>query len=281
MKRQIWLVFALVLAFNFPAFAVDVPPVLKDWEPWVLYGQEDQACPFAYSNWQDRRCVWPSELELELDGDGGSFEMKVRVYSESWVPLPGDGRNWSQDIRLAGRPWPVTDRDGQPSILLVSGDYEIRGKFSWESLPDSLPLPPGVGVVRLALKGKAVNFPDIRGGKLWLKKQGPTATAEEDRVEITVYRRVIDDIPMQVITRLELDVAGRQREEILGPVLPMIKGSEFFPFRIDSQLPARLDDDGILHLQARPGHWVVQVYARSAGIITSLPVPEPKDPWPA
>ena len=281
MRWQIRLVFVLVLTLSLPAFAAEVPPALQDWEPWVLHGQEDQACPFAYNNWQDRRCVWPSDLDLKLDGTGGRFMMKVKIYRESWAQIPGDERIWPQDVSVADQPWPVTDFRSRPSVLLLPGDYEIRGTFAWESLPDSLLLPPGVGLVRLALMGKSVDFPDIRGEKLWLKKQGPEAAAEEDRVEVKVYRMVIDDVPMRITTRLELDVAGGQREEVLGPVLPMMEGGRFIPLGIISPLPARLDDDGVLHLQARPGHWVVQVHARSTGAVASLPVPGPGSPWPA
>ena len=38
---------------------------------------------------------------------------------------------------------------------------------------------------------------------------------------------------------------------------------------------------GSLRLQVRPGHWVVEVVARSTGIIEALPVPEVKAPWPS
>ena len=103
------------------------------------------------------------------------------------------------------------------------------------------------------------------------------ADALSDRLELHVFRRFIDDHPMQVVTRMELEVAGSQREILLGKVL--LDG--FIPLRLDSPLPARLEADGRLRLQVRPGRWAVELGARHFRDITRLLLTDSQRPWPA
>jgi hypothetical protein len=136
--------------------------------------------------------------------------------------------------------------------------------------------------VRLTLDGSPIVFPDFRASRLWLKEQGEEAASAEDRLELQVYRSVEDMVPLRVTTRLEIDVAGRQREVLIGPVLPSDgDGIQFIPVHLTSPITGKLENDGSLRLQVRPGHWVVEVIARSTGAIESLPVPEAKTHWPS
>jgi hypothetical protein len=82
---------------------------------------------------------------------------------------------------------------------------------------------------------------------------------------------VIDDQPLQVVTHLDLDVADRVREVLLGPVL--LDG--LIPLRIESSLPARLEADGRLRLQVRAGRWVVELAARSSEGLGAIAAPWP------
>lgn len=85
-----------------------------------------------------------------------------------------------------------------------------------------------------------------------------------DRLELQVFRRVIDEVPPELITRVEIDVAGDPREVLLGTAL--LPG--FIPLRLDSPLPSRLEPDGRLRLQLRPGHWSIEFTARAPKVIT-------------
>ena len=85
-----------------------------------------------------------------------------------------------------------------------------------------------------------------------------------------------DDIPLRVVTRLDLDVAGRAREVQLGPVL--LAGGT--PLAVTGPLPARLEPDGTLRLQVRPGHWVVEVTGQHPGPVAELALAAHPAPWP-
>ena len=68
-----------------------------------------------------------------------------------------------------------------------------------------------------------------------------------------------DLIPTSLTTVMRIDVAGGVREELFGPLLP----EGFIPVSMQSELPARLEADGKLRLQVRPGRWTITLTARA------------------
>ncbi len=64
------------------------------------------------------------------------------------------------------------------------------------------------------------------------------------------------------------------------PVIFLPTGSHTVRGEFAGPIPARLDDDDRLRLQVRPGHWVVEVTARSAGTLSAIPVPRTSGSWP-
>ena len=246
-----------------------VPPALQPWVAWVLHPLDQRDCPVdprdadANGPAGDRRiCAWPGRLELDLDASGGRFTQRWQVYAQTWVPLPGDDATWPQDLRDGDQPLPVVMRNEAPAVQLATGSHTLSGRFTWSTPPDGLTLPAETGLVSLVHNGVAVPFPRLdRGGRLWLAEPEPASGEEGDRLGLAVYRRIDDDLPLRVTTRLELDVAGRARLVTLGPAL--LPGA--VPLRVQGPLPARLDDDGALRVQVRPGHWVVELEAIMPG----------------
>jgi len=258
-----------------------VPDSLGPWIPWVLAGDDRRGCPLVGGSAEkggQRLCAWPGRLHLDLNDAGGLFAQRWRVYAHSWVPLPGAADQWPQDVLAGAVPVAVVEREGAPAVELEPGDYAVNGRFRWLHPPDALAIPPATGLIGLRLDGEPIRFPRFeRDGRLWLGTGAKTAVAtERDSIGLHVYRRVEDDNPLRVITRLDMDVAGRARELTLGPVL--LAGG--IPLRLDSPLPARLEPDGRLRLQVRPGHWVVEIAAHHPGAIAELSLGETKPPWP-
>jgi hypothetical protein len=130
-----------------PLTAADVPKPLEPWVGWVLKGHEERTCPFLYNSFDQHRCAWPTQLELELNQSKGTFVQRWQVYTESWVKLPGDQNHWPQDITLNGKPVPVLEREGRPALSLVPGKHALRGHFFWERLPESIAIPQDTGIV--------------------------------------------------------------------------------------------------------------------------------------
>ncbi len=239
----------------------EVPAPLAAWVDWVLRDVPDAACPFAHGNAEHRQCSWPSRLSLDLQDGGGSFEQDWLIDREIWVSLPGSEELWPEDVRSGAHPLAVVARDGVPSVRLSPGSHRLSGNLRWPALPEFLQIPRETGLVSLRLHGSNVAFPerDLEG-RIWLQREAATG-AQEDRLELRVHRRVIDDVPLRLDTDLELRVSGSNREIELGPVFP----AGFIPMSISSPLPARLEPDGRLRIQARPGNVRILLAARHLG----------------
>src|SRR5207245_6781521 len=95
------------------------------------------------------------------------------------------------------------------------------------------------------------------------------------RLEVTVHRSVADEIPLVLTTHLDLQVSGKSREVLLGRALL----DRFVPLSLSSPLPARVEADGRLRIQVRPGRFGVDLAARHEGPVAKLTLPEAGGPW--
>jgi hypothetical protein len=258
-----------------PLAPVDVPEPLRPWIDWVLRDDREAFCPLVHSVPDRTQCAWPSRLQLDLQAKSGSFRQEWVIHHESWVPLPGDGRLWPQDVQVNGAAEVVTPRAGRPGVRLKAGRHRITGRFRWSALPELIAVPPETGLLSLVIAGQPVAFPKRDAqGRLWVQKRLEEETGES-RLDLNVQRRVIDEIPLRVETRLELRVSGKNREAWLGPVLPKL----FVPMSLHAPLPARIEPDGRVRVQVRPGTWQIQLEARHEGPAGELSLPEVEGSW--
>jgi len=271
----LWL--ATALSCSVALAAPDVPPELEPWVGWVLDKHPTHGCITTPSS---TPCVWPGELAVSVDSEGGRFALRVVTDREATLPLPGGPGQWPLDVHTDTGPIPVQDTDGQPRLTLPAGTHTVRGLFAWDALPQSLPLPPETGHVRLQVTGEQVDRPRVdANGRLHLDARGGADLAEGDALELDVTRHIVDGVPVRVQTRLEVRVAGGARELNLGTVL--LDGT--VPVGIDSELPVRVgDDQRTLTVMVRPGTWSVVVDAVHDGPVPALTAPTVEhSQWPA
>jgi hypothetical protein len=257
-----------------PLAREDVPEPLRPWVDWVLRGHEAETCPFLHAQ-DERACVWPGRLELALDAAGGRFEQQLFVAAESDVLLPGSAEAWPEDVRVGSAVAPVFERNGQPALRLLRGVHAVSGRFVWSALPPLLAIPAETGVVALRVGGEPVAAPRRDAeGRLWLREaEAQPEAREDDRIDVQVHRLAVDEIPFTLETRISLRVSGAAREEQLGRALP----DGFTPTALSGPLPARLDPDGRLRVQVRPGEWVFTLSARGAGPVSEVALPAQPD----
>ena len=123
------------------------------------------------------------------------------------------------NVTEGGKKLVVVEQSGVPSVELAPGEHTIVGAFAWDSLPDSLQVPPETGIVSLLLEGARVGEPRRdEAGRIFLQKS--SVETEGERLEIVVHRRVTDDVPLLLTTRVVLNVSGKSRELVLGKALP-------------------------------------------------------------
>ena len=251
-----------------------VPAPLQPWTDWVLRGQEGALCAPLLGG-EEKRCVWPGVLALDLGDTAGSFRQEWTLETPGFVPLPGEARRWPLDLQVDGRPAAAVERQGAPGLWLPAGRHAVSGGFRWDTLPESLPVAPEVGLVVLTVRGTPVLLPERDdSGRVFLRG-GRMVQTEEDRLDVRVERKVTDSVPLVLVTRIELSVAGKAREVLLGRALP----DGFIPLSLAGPLPARLEPNGHLRVQVRPGAWVIELAARHAGPATAIKAPAPGGPW--
>lgn len=236
----------------------DLPDPLKPWTGWALWNERDLDSPSPYNDSKKALRLWPSRLNLQVDAAGGRFGFHVAVFSETWVPLPGDAELWPVEVTANTAVSPVVEHDGRPSVKLMPGEYDLVGAYRWQGIPQKIAMPPEIGILALTLDGQPVGSPvwDAQGF-LWLKRDASTEQADKDFLGIKAHSIMEDGIPLWLHTDLELIVAGKSREEVLGVALP--EGWKLSS--VDSPIPVAVDDAGQVKAQVRAGKWTVSMSA--------------------
>lgn len=265
-------VLALALLFATGVVVAEdyVPDDLDGWQRWVLKDREYRECPFYFDRGaQDRSdflCAWPGRLQLDVTATGGRFVQQWTVSAQDqWIALPGSAEHWPDRVLVNDRPAEVIAHNNVPSIYLAPGTYGISGRFAWNERPGVLQLPPASGLLTLTVDGRTVERPDVSPNGVFLGERRRDTRAV-DAVRTVVYRLVTDEVPTRLTTQVQIDVSGAVREELFGPILP----DGFVPLNLKSQLPARLEADGKLRLQVRPGRWTLQLTARAPGVLDEI-----------
>ncbi len=245
-----------------------IPDVLQPWVEWVLHDKEEQlTCVPRYDRAQTLYCAWPTVLELKLHDKGGEFRQDWLIHHKSRIALPGNISQWPQEVLVDGKPPLITERDKVPTVELSLGSHAIKGRFAWKKLPEFLKLPANSGLVSLMVNENPVPFPHLdTTGRLWLKRKGGEEKIE-NRLKLESFRLLDDTIPAQVVLFLSLDVAGAARELTLGP---LYDPKDFTPLSVTSKLPARLEQDGKMRIQVRPGRYNVYLKLRHAGPLRQM-----------
>jgi hypothetical protein len=275
MRWSLW----LLCLFCFGAEAeIALPKELTDWQGWVMDGEGFRHCPF-YANTDgsqrhQRLCAWPGRLLLEVDAKGGRFTQQWNTFNDSWLPLPGDLEHWPSEVTVNGAAVPVVALGSVPSIRVAEGTFNVQGQFGWDKRPESLAVPNEIGILSLSVEGRPVTQPERTDGSVWLGKAHEQDVARTLHVE--VYRLLSDGIPMRLQTMVQLQVAGDAREESLPPLLP----AGFTPIAFAADLPVRMEPDGQLRVQVRPGRWTLNLAARAVTLPQNLKVPTAVGVWP-
>lgn len=272
----------LFLLISIHIHAIEIPDALEDWKGWVLENYPEIHCPFLHNDAQ-RTCIWPSELSINANNQGASFTQTVETFSEAWVRLPGGTGYWPENIREASGRIPsnqlvVREQNGMADIFLPPGNYTLLGNIPWTSMPRTLAIPANAGIVKLTLNNNSVDNPSIEGeNQLWLASiQHQSNTQNQDSFQLRVFRHIDDAIPLRITTRLQMNVSGKERELQLGQLV----FDGFTPTHFNSPLPARLEKEGKLRVQVKPGTWEIEVQMQSTQPITSLGYKALDELWP-
>jgi hypothetical protein len=265
--RSLFVLLLVLLSITSPGRA-QFPKLLDDWQSWVLWDETKHGGkPTAFDDKSKLMPQWYSTVEIKADAGGGSFRFAVDSRSHEWLPLPGDAQGWPQEVKIDGEAVPVLNREGVPCVELNTGfKGVIEGSLRWSTMPQSVRIPPQIGVLSLQLNGQPVELPvwDAEG-RLWLQRTG-TEPADKDFLAVKVYRLISDGSPQWLHTEVELSVAGKSREEALGHLLP--EGWRLSS--VETPVPCAVDDAGKLKAQVRAGKWTLKFAAYRTSPATTI-----------
>ena len=255
------------------------PAELNQWTDWILDEHDDIRCLPLGAEAAKRQCNWPGQLQLDVNSAGATFTQNWQVYNKSWITLPGNQDHWPEDVLVNGNPFTVLEREGHPAVRLPSGEHRISGKFTWRQMPQYLQLAASTALIELAIAGERQSWPNLDArAKLYL--QDSTAdnahTKRTNRVDVEVFRKIIDGVPVTMETILTLKTSGKPRELRLGRLLL----ANHAVTDISSPLPARIEDNGDLRLQVRAGNWTVRVDSRFTHNPQQLAMERNSADWP-
>jgi hypothetical protein len=271
MQKIITFLVLSLLALSAGAAAQDyIPDELRGWQKWVLKDREYRDCPFYFNRGaadrDDFLCAWPGALKLDATATGARFSQQWTVHGkDQWVSLPGSSEHWPDRVLANDRPVEVIARQNVPGIRLSPGNWNITGRFAWDERPGVLPVPAESGLLELTWNGRTVERPSLDRNGVFLGER-ERETRAVDAVRTVVYRLVADDIPTRLVTEMQIDISGAVREEQFGPILP----EGFVPMSLQSALPAKIEADGVLRVQVRPGRWTVRITARAGAVADTI-----------
>ena len=247
----------------------EVPAPLRPWVDWARHNPPAPECPRTASDAAPAQCIWPAGVEMQLSARQGVFTLTVDAFADGTVELPGDVEAWPRDVRVDGEPAAVVLANGRPSLRVGPGHHVVVGRFDWQQLPLNLQLPRQVAKVSVAIDGERFAGQPDASGQLWLRTS-PEQDGAVDSLSMRIFRQFSDDVPMVSTVRYEFSIAGRQREVRVPHAV--LEG--FVPLAVEGGLPARIDGDGSLKVQARAGSWVLSVTSRRMSSANALQLPD-------
>lgn len=255
------------------------PNELNQWTEWILDEHHEIQCLPLGTEAEKRQCAWPGKLKIDINSTSATFEQGWQVYSESWIVLPGNQEHWPIDVLVNEKPFNLLEHNGYPALRLPIGKHRITGKFTWSQMPQYLQIAENTALIEVAIAGERQRWPNIDSkARLYLKDSITTDVNAEknNRVDVEVFRKLIDGVPVSMETILNLKVSGKPRELQLGRFL--LANNEVM--RISSPLPARIEDNGDLRIQVRAGNWTVSVHSRFTENPEQLAMERSSKDWP-
>ncbi|EPJ43438.1 MAG: hypothetical protein OFPII_41680 [Osedax symbiont Rs1] len=274
---RMFVVSLILLSFNLKAAPniVDAPAELQKWHGWILHQYPELNCSSSGGS-QHQQCLWKSPINIQVTSQAIDFSLEVVAEKPEWLALPGDSEAWPKSVLVNGQAAKVMQRNRRPAIFLGTGEFKIKGTIALAAIPLSLTLPKSTTFINLSIEGQKISQPSVSGQSLLLSQAKAKRLKKSDSLTIQVYRLIRDGYPLWLNTQLEINVSGDKRVTTIGRVLP--EGFELT--NIQSKLPLRINSQGQMQIQLRPGRHIVSLQARLIGEQESFSM-QANNHWPA
>lgn len=273
----------LSLLWPMSSLASVIPDALKPWQSWILKQHPDHQCPWLNGKKNQHQCYWPSSLKFETrqgafnnQKNRMDFSFEVEVFTEQQlIPLPGDKQSWPINLKLKQENLILIEQNGRPFVALPRGKHVIKGHFEWPEKPQQLTVPDNIALVSLQENGRKQSI-DRRGEQLIFNRLKPHQKQSQDSVNIEVYRRLNDGIPLTLVSLIKVTVSGKPRELSFGRALP--PNSKLLHLQTD--VPSRLEANGNLRAQLSAGVHHIWLRSRFSSNPETISIEANSEFWP-
>ncbi len=277
MSWAAWILISILLSLSASAQNVAIPEPLEDWKQWALYNTEYVSCPVvirgSFGQKQSHVCAYPGRLALTIDQNTALFSQSWIVHVDGYVLLPGGPGSWPQDVKIDGVAQLVNGGE-QPKVWLSKGEYQLSGRFEWQRRPEKFAIPSITAMIDLSIDGTMLPYYQRDKQFLWLGARVRVGqSVESDGLEIEVYRKIRDLLPMKLTSEFQFDVSGKPRELSLSGLLP----DGFEVTHIESELPIIMEKGGLYKLQLQAGYWSLIIESRAVDHLNKVSLAKRSD----
>ena len=255
---------------NLAVSAPQLPKEVAEWSDWVLEHHPEKSC----IDHQASNCAWLGELTFTIQNDEGRFVLEGQRDIAGWLPLPGAKEFWPVNVRFNNTHVPVLERNGKPQVYVPKGPFRLQGVIIWDSLPNEVPIPNAIGIVRATINGATLFVQRSSTGNLLLNQ-------ETDRTitpPILTVSRLWKDGPTPTLTTyIAIQNASKAQRVDLGSIdLPSST-----LIATDGSISHWIDEANHLWAYAPSGvHQIEYVHALEPQT-QNIPTPEVSEAWPS
>lgn len=255
----------------------DIPVDLQNWIPWVVSQHPEWNCARvpAAERGQGRICSWIGSARFTIRDHQTEFLVQGELLKDDRIQLPFSAAMRPSDLKVVRdgaqtERYIIEEQGGELSLKLQRGSYAISGVLEYATLPERIPVPQLYGIVdilqQFSREGAVRAYRDNSSIRIVSQVEGNS----HDSVEGRIWRAAADGNPIQIRTRMILQVSGKPRTLQLGKVLPqgaILVSSE-------SSAPIAFSESGELSVQVFQGQHTLELVSMLAQPADKIQLPE-------
>lgn len=191
----------------------NIPDKILDWIPWVEKDNLKKDCPDS--------CIFFPQLKIKENNNIYVFDFKGVSYSDNgWVVLPysdNDNSFWPLSVLVNGEAAIIVNKDKKPYVKVPKDNVQILIFYNKESLKlqKQITLP----FIPISYFNTTNSFINLNKNQLLIGKEFLEKNITNTET-IQVFRKLSDNVPLILTTKIKLDYSGSPKIIDLGKVLP-------------------------------------------------------------
>jgi|GEM_PF-6130627 len=253
-KKILELLFLFFFIFTIPDLYASTPDDLEKWKSFVVHGEEKYYCPPLFNNDAKFYCSFPGILNIDIYKNRIDFEQSFTLFKETGVKLPGSRKHFPDNVKIDNKPAPASLSEGSPAVFPDKKSFTVTGSINFKKIPDFIKIPDSAGGFNINLKTGLVKNPYTdQSGRLWLNKPfEKKEKSPENYTKVTVFRKIKDSIPSEIVSLYRINISGSKRQEKIST--GKIPGKISY---VKSPVPLRINNDNTFTIQAEPGTYEI------------------------